>query len=134
VIAVDSSVVIAGFASWHEQHPAAAKVLAQRPRVVAHAALESYSVLTRLPPPHRALPSLVATFLAERFPEAPLTMPAERGHGLIARLARQQIAGGQVYDALIAAIAVEHGATLVSLDRRAAAVYEAVGATVQQLG
>lgn len=33
MIAVDTSVVVAGFASWHEGHVAAATVLAKGPRV-----------------------------------------------------------------------------------------------------
>lgn len=131
MIAIDSSVAIAGFASWHERHGSATKVLAERPRLVAHAALETYSVLTRLPPPHRALPGIVSRFLAHRFPEPALSLPAERWQELITRLAALQIIGGQVYDALIAITAAEHGATLVSLDRRATGVYEAVGAQVR---
>lgn len=54
--AVDSSVVIAAFATWHEYHVIARKAMTARPRLIAHAAVESYSVLTRLPPPHRASP------------------------------------------------------------------------------
>lgn len=132
MIAVDSSVAIAGFAAWHEQHPLAVKALAQRPRLVAHAALETYSVLTRLPPPHRAQPGIVARFVQGRFPDEFLSLPAERSQELLPRLARDQILGGQVYDALIAITAAEYGATLLSLDRRAAVVYEAVGVRVQQ--
>lgn len=48
-------------------------------------------------------------------------------------MASGQVLGGPVYDALIAFTAAEHQATLVSLDRRAAATYEAVGAAVEQL-
>lgn len=131
MIAVDSSVAIASFASWHEHHASAIKVLAEHPRLVAHAALETYSVLTRLPPPHRALPGIVSQFLACRFPEPPLALPTERWHELVTRLAGLQITGGRVYDALIALTAAEHSTTLVSLDRRASAVYEAVGVRVR---
>ena len=65
--AVDSSVVIAAFASWHEHHVIARKAMTARPRLIAHAAVESYSVLTRLPPPHRASPDIVHSFITERF-------------------------------------------------------------------
>ena len=44
-----------------------------------------------------------------------------------------QILGGPAYDALIAFTAAKHQATLLSLDRRAVATYEAVGASVEQL-
>lgn len=131
--AVDSSVVIAAFASWHEHHAVARKALAGRPRLIAHAALECYSVLTRLPPPHRAQPSIVHAFLGERFAEPFLTLSETGYQELLATVASNQILGGPAYDALIAFTAAEHGATLLSLDQRAATTYEAVGATVEQL-
>jgi predicted nucleic acid-binding protein len=131
--AVDTSVVVAAFASWHEHHVVARKAMASRPRLVAHAAVESYSVLTRLPPPHRAQPSIVHTFLTERFTDPFLTLSETGYQELLATVAASRILGGPAYDALIAFTAAEHQATLMSLDRRAAATYEAVGATVEQL-
>jgi predicted nucleic acid-binding protein len=131
MIAVDSSVAIAGFASWHDSHAAARKVLERGPRLVAHAALETYSVLTRLPAPHRAQPGLVADYLRRRFPGPLLSLPPDRHDELVSALAHRNIAGGQVYDALIGLTATAHAATLVSLDRRAALVYEAVGTVVE---
>ncbi len=44
-----------------------------------------------------------------------------------------QLLGGPAYDALIAFTAAEHNATLMSLDQRAAATCETVGAQVEQL-
>ncbi|MCK9896916.1 hypothetical protein [Frankia sp. AgB32] len=41
--------------------------------------------------------------------------------------------GGPACDALIAFTAAEHEATLMSLDQRATATYEAIGVTVEQL-
>src|SRR5919198_1483569 len=131
--AVDSSVVIAAFASWHEHHAVARKALAGRPRLIAHAAVESYSVLTRLPPPHRAQPSIVHAFITERFAEPFLTLSEAGYQELLATVAASQILGGPAYDALIAFTAAEHRATLLSLDHRAAPTYEAVGATVERL-
>lgn len=131
--AVDSSVVIAAFATWHEHHAVARKAMADSPRLIAHAAIETYSVLTRLPPPHRAHPSIVHAFITERFPE-PFLILSETGYQeLLATVAARSIPGGPAYDALIAFTAAEHEATLLSLDQRAAATYEAVGAKVQQL-
>jgi predicted nucleic acid-binding protein len=131
--AVDSSVVVAAFASWHEHHAIAQRVLASKPRLIAHAAVESYSVLTRLPHPHRAQPSLVHSFITERFVDSFLTLSAAGYQRLLATVASSQILGGPAYDALIAFTAVEHRAALISLDQRAAATYEIVGATVEQL-
>jgi predicted nucleic acid-binding protein len=133
VKAVDSSVVIAAFATWHEYHAIASKAMAGRPRLVAHAAVESYSVLTRLPPPHRAHPSIVHAFLTERFTEPFLTLSETGYQELLATVAAGQILGGPAYDALIAFTAAEHQATLLSLDQRAAVTYETLGATVDWL-
>ena len=131
--AVDSSVVIAAFASWHEHHAVARKAMAARPRLIAHAAVESYSVLTRLPPPHRASPDIVHSFITGRFTE-PFLILSEAGYQeLLATVTAGQILGGPAYDALIAFTAAEHDATLMSLDQRAAATYETVGAQVEQL-
>lgn len=131
--AVDSSVVIAAFASWHEHHAIARKAMAFRPRLIAHAAVESYSVLTRLPPPHRASPDIVHAFITGRFTD-PFLILSETGYQeLLATVAAGQILGGPAYDALIAFTAAEHNATLMSLDQRAAATYETVGAQVEQL-
>jgi predicted nucleic acid-binding protein len=133
VKAVDSSVVIAAFASWHEHHAIARKAMAARPRLIAHAAVESYSVLTRLPPPHRASPDIVHAFITGRFTEPLLTLSETGYQELLATIAAGQILGGPAYDALIAFTAAEHNVTLLSLDQRAAATYEMVGAQVEQI-
>ncbi|WP_279354720.1 type II toxin-antitoxin system VapC family toxin [Frankia canadensis] len=125
--------VVAAFASWHAHHTLAMKAMSDRPRLIAHAAIESYSVLTRLPPPHRAQPSIVHTFLTERFTEPYLALSETGYQELLATVATGPILGGQAYDALIAFTAAEHDVTLLSLDRRATATYEAVGATVRHL-
>jgi predicted nucleic acid-binding protein len=133
VRAVDSSVVIAAFASWHEHHAIARKAMAARPRLIAHAAVESYSVLTRLSPPHRASPDIVHAFITERFTKPFLTLSETGYQELLATVAAGQIPGGPAYDALIAFTAAEHNAILMSLDQRAAATYETAGAQVEQL-
>jgi predicted nucleic acid-binding protein len=131
VIAVDTSVVVAAFASWHEGHRAALAILGRRPRLPGHAAIESFSVLTRLPSPHRVPPELVTAFLAARFPAPFLTLPAAGQRRLIRETAETKLAGGAIYDALIAATARHAGATLLSRDRRAAAIYARMGANFE---
>ncbi len=128
---VDSSVVVAAFASWHELHEPARSALDRGARLPAQAAIESYSVLTRLPPPHRAPADLVRDFLSDRFPEPYLTLDAPRFPAFLAGLVERGIVGGAAYDALIAAVAREAGATLLSCDRRAEATYLRIGATVE---
>ena len=90
-------------------------------------------MLTRLPPPHRAHPSIVHAFITERFTEPFLTLSEAGYQELLATVAASRILGGPAYDALIAFTAAEHQATLLSLDQRATTTYEAVGATVEQL-
>ena len=134
MIAVDSSVAIAGFASWSEQHDDAGAVLDAGPRLVAHAAIETYSVLTRLPRPHRAPVDVVQQFLAEQFPDPWLTLTPARHRRLLDACAGASISGGAVYDALIAQTALAHGASLASCDRRAATTYRALGVEVIPVG
>ena len=124
MIAVDTSVVVAAFATWHEGHASAAAALARRPRVPAHVLVETYSVLTRLPPPHRAPAGLVASFLAGRFADAPLMLPARAHLRLIEQAAAAGLVGGSVHDALIGATALHVRARLLTRDRRALATYD----------
>lgn len=124
MIAVDTSVVVAAFASWHEGHASASAVLAREPRIPAQVVIETFSVLTRLPPPHRAPADMVQAFLAGRFSAAPLGLPP-RGHmGLIEMASREGLTGGAIYDALIAATVLYAGATLVTRDQRAQITYD----------
>jgi predicted nucleic acid-binding protein len=131
VIAADTSVAVAAFASWHESHERARAALRDGAALVAHCALETYSVLTRLPPPHRAPRQLVHEFLSAQFPDPHLVLAPEEQRRLTARLVDLQIDGGAVYDALVALTAASAGATLVSCDRRARATYERCGVSTR---
>jgi predicted nucleic acid-binding protein len=133
VIAADTSVVVAAFASWHEHHEAARAGLAQGVRLIGHVALETMAVLTRLPWPHRAPAVLVARFIGSSFRGPVLGLAGERYQELVADLAARSIVGGAVYDALVGAVAADAGATLLTLDRRALPVYEALGVDVHVL-
>lgn len=133
MIAVDTSVVVAAFASWHESHALARRAVRGRPAIPAPCILETYSVLTRLPPPHRAPADVVHDFLAATFPGAYLVLAPGRVAALIRELVEQGIVGGATYDAQVAAVAREAGATLLSLDRRAAATYLRLGVAIDYL-
>lgn len=128
--AVDTSVVVAAFASWHEKHAAAREALAGGARLVDHCALETYSVLTRLPAPHRAPVDLVRQYLRAQFSTAYLRLTAAAYRSFVLQLPEQSITGGAAYDALVAATAAHAGADLVTCDRRAAPVYERYGVRV----
>lgn len=131
---IDSSVAIAGFASWHEHHQAAAEALAAGPLIVAHAAVETYSVLTRLPEPHRAEPRIVDGYISGTFNSAKPGLTPERQSGLVGELAAVGVSGGAVYDAIVALSAGEFNLVLLSLDRRAAKTYRALDAEFELLG
>lgn len=132
MIALDSSVAVAGFGPWHEHHTQARKILAGAPRIPAHAALETYSVLTRLPEPFRAEPQLVADYLHQTFPDrGHLLLDAAEYAALPTRLAALGIGGGAVYDALIGLTAASAGAELVTFDRRALPNYERCGVSTR---
>ena len=125
--AADTSLVIAAFASWHESHEAARRALDRGLRLIEHCALETYSVLTRLPPPHRTSGEMVREFLTARFPEPWLRMNEQAYKEFILGLPDHGVTGGAAYDALVAATAAGCDAELVTCDRRALPVYERYG-------
>jgi predicted nucleic acid-binding protein len=128
--AADTSLVVAAFASWHEKHEPARRALDAGLRLIEHCALETYSVLTRLPPPHRAPADVVRDFLSARFPRAFLRLSPAAHRTFLLELPEQGVVGGSAYDALVAATAAEHAAELLTCDRRALAVYERYGLRV----
>ena len=125
--AADTSLVIAAFASWHESHEAARRALDGGLRLIEHCALETCSVLTRLPPPHRTSGEVVREFLTARFPEPWLRMNEQTYKDFILGLPDRGVTGGAAYDALVAATAAGCDAELVTCDRRALPVYERYG-------
>ncbi|MDH4118253.1 MAG: PIN domain-containing protein [Acidimicrobiia bacterium] len=131
MIAADSSVVVAGLLTWHEAH-AVSRVALKSAVIPAHALLETYSVLTRLPRP--LTPTDAARVLALAFQrESVLASNVDLQTSLATRCARLDISGGAVYDALIAWTALDHGAELITRDRRAMRTYEKVGVRVRIL-
>jgi predicted nucleic acid-binding protein len=132
-VLVDTSVAVALVVADHEAHSAVATALrGRRLGLAGHAAYETYSVLTRLPPPARRTPAVVARLLAEAFPGTRF-LDAEATAVLFARLAELGIAGGSVYDALVAATAAAHRLPLATRDARAVDVYRALEVDVLPL-
>jgi predicted nucleic acid-binding protein len=134
VKAVDTSIVVAAFASWHEHHTAARRVLDTGVRLIDHCALETYSVLTRLPAPHRSPARVVRDFLRARFPSPFLRLGGAGYRAFVLAIADRDITGGAAYDALVAATAAAHDAELVTCDRRAARVYDEYGVAFDVIG
>lgn len=131
MIAADTSLVVAAFASWHEQHDAAKRAVDAGLRLIDHCAVETYSVLTRLPAPHRSASEIVHAFLATRFPQPFLRLDARSYRDFVLGLHDHGISGGATYDALVAATAAASRAQLLTCDRRALPVYERYGVRVR---
>ena len=124
---IDTSVAVALAVADHQHHQDTRKAIGGRScGLSGHAAFEAFSVLTRLPPPNRRTPRALVRLLAHDFPESRF-LSAQGAERLQARLAPLGIAGGAVYDALVAAAAAEHGITLATRDRRAAEIYRTLG-------
>ena len=130
---VDTSVAVALTVADHEHHETIFETLGGRKLGLAvHAAFETYSVLTRLPPPARRSPAAVARLLAASFPHSRF-LGARAAASLLGELETAGIAGGRVYDALVGAAANEHRLRLATRDRRALDVYRALEVDVELL-
>jgi hypothetical protein len=86
---------------------------------------ETYSVLTRLPLPLRLSAGQAASVLAAAFPED-CWLDATGTRHLRERLARLDIVGGSVYDALVGQAAVMNHRPLLTRDRRAERTYRSL--------
>jgi toxin FitB len=129
-VAVDTSVAIPLLVRSHHDHAAVVRWWGgQEVALSGHALAETYSVLTRLPGDARLAPADAARLLNARF-SPPLVLTTSRTRNLLDTLSRLGIAGGAVYDALVALAAKEHGAVLATRDARARGTYDAVGAKV----
>jgi predicted nucleic acid-binding protein len=134
VIAVDASVAVPLVVSNHRAHPGVVRWWDGRPVALsAHALVETYSVLTRLPGDARLSAADAATVLGERF-EAPLLLADDDAARLPQLLAAKGIAGGAVYDAIIGMAALGKGCVLATRDARAAGTYQLIGATIEVVG
>jgi predicted nucleic acid-binding protein len=123
---VDSSVAIPLVVVDHEHHGLVARaVRGRRLGLAGHAAFETFSVLTRLPPPARRRPEVTERLLRASFP-ATRFLGADDAASLFRRLAELGVSGGSVFDALVGAVAVAHGVPLATRDTRALDVYRAL--------
>lgn len=131
--AFDTSVAVASLDPNHEAHATCRRALMKlRPALAGHAAFETYAVLTRLPPPARLAPAQASEALRTAFPER-CWLGSRETERLWAGLENLELAGGSVYDALIGAAARAAHRQLLTRDRRAERVYQAVGVDYQYL-
>lgn len=129
-VAVDTSVAVPLVVRSHHDHAAVVRWWnGQEVALSGHALVETYSVLTRLPGDARLAPADAARLLSARF-SPPLLLSNSRARKLPITLSRLGIAGGAVYDAIVALAAKEHEAALATRDARARGTYDAVGVKV----
>ena len=132
-MACDTSVLVPAMIRWHPEHVACVAALETVTTVPAHVLVECFSVLTRLPAPHR-LSARDAATLVGGLPLEPVSLPAAAVPALVQRFAERGIRGGSAYDSLIAATAAHHECQLLTRDRRAAATYDRLDAAYRLVG
>lgn len=125
-LAVDTSVAVPLVVRQHSAHGSVVRWWAGRELALSgHAGAETYSVLTRLPGDLRLAPADAARLLAERFVTT-LVLDPDTTRRLPDVLSGLGVAGGAVYDAMMALAAAENGADLATRDARARDTYERI--------
>ena len=116
--AIDTSVIVAAHLSRHDHHKASFRALAatlesEESLILPLPALtEAYSVLTRLPTPHRLSPADAFQVLHRSFREVAsiVSLSGQDVWPFFADLSQSGSAGGATYDFQIIACAVKGGA------------------------
>lgn len=129
-VAVDTSVAVPLLVRSHHDHADVVRWWnGQEITLSGHALAETYSVLTRLPGDARLSPADAARLLTARF-ASPLVLGSSPARKVPDTLSRLGIAGGAVYDALVALAAKQHGVALATRDARARGTYDTVGVEI----
>jgi predicted nucleic acid-binding protein len=121
---LDTSCLVAAVCEWHSHHEPTRREIERRtaagesPTLAAHSLAEAYSVLTRLPVPHRLRPEDALAVLEANWSQARLVALGPADYRSALRRCRDAgIGGGAVYDALIASCARKaRVATVVTWD------------------
>lgn len=119
---LDTSCLVAAVCTWHEHHEATAadiarrRALGQQLVLAAPSLVETYAVLTRLPPPHRLGAADAWALLDGNWRDVNVAaLTARESWKIVGAAAAGDIRGGQTYDAVIAACARKaHVAELVT--------------------
>jgi predicted nucleic acid-binding protein len=131
-LVLDTSAIVALLCGWHVRHADVRARIEERISsgfslaIPAHALVETYAVLTRLPPPYRISASDARQLLESNFRRVPILTLTAREHWLLVEEAQLGgVAGGRMYDALIARCAKKAVApTLLTLNVRHFASFE----------
>ena len=128
----DTSVIVAAAQSWNPANSLASAALASCRKAISHTLFESYSVLTRSPSPFRIDSETALAWLNAQF-TSEISIPNQSHLETLTRLHDLDISGGAVYDGIIALTALDHRATLITLDKRASSTYIKCGVKFQLL-
>ncbi|MDR1214297.1 MAG: PIN domain-containing protein [Propionibacteriaceae bacterium] len=132
--AVDTSLAVPLVLANHVLHDEVARWAEGRELWLAgHAAVETLSVLTRLPGDMRTTSATAVVLIEDRFAGI-LALPEGAASNAHRAIGEAGVAGGAVYDALVGLAARYHGARLVTRDRRALGAYAAVSADAEVMG
>ena len=130
-VAFDTSAAIPFIVRSHSAHlPLRRQCAGREVALTTHSLAEAYSVLTRPPGDARVTPTDAARLLAANFPQTVGPDPAVASN-LPEVLAPLGIAGGAVYDALVALAALGHQMVLLTRDARALCTYAAIGVRIE---
>ena len=122
----DTSALIAAVSSWHEHHERTRSEIERRERsdeqmvVAGHSLAETYSVLTRLPAPHRLRADDAIVLIESNWRDTPIVhLTGSEMWSALREAQRRELIGGQMYDALIAIAALKaKAATLITWNVR----------------
>src|SRR3954447_8334114 len=115
---LDTSAAVPYLMRSHVAHAVVRRhVATRRLALTGHSLAETYSVLTRLPGDARVAPDDAVALLSSNFHDAAL-LDEETAASVPAVLAAANVAGGAVYDALVALAARRAELPLATRDRR----------------
>ncbi len=111
---------------WHEHHARTISEIERREHdgqqlvIATHSLFEAYSVLTRLPFPHRVPAGTARTLLEANWKAVPgVHLTTEETWRTLRKAEKLGVSGGSVYDALISACAIKAGvSTLLTWNLR----------------
>ena len=116
----DTSGLVAAVCTWHEHHDRTRTELQRRTDageqlvLAAHSLVETYAVLTRLPGQGRLRVDDAMALIEANWRDTPVVhlTPAETW-GALHQARRRSLAGGQMYDVLVAVAALKTGASTI---------------------
>lgn len=127
VVALDTSCMVAGVCPWHAQNEVARLAIDQQRdlgralAIPAPALVETYSVLTRLPLPHRLAANVAWQLIEENYLRDGniISLTADSYLRVLRGAAHEGVTGGRVYDLMIGECArASHARALLTFNAK----------------